>query len=58
MFVLASLFGLISGLGGLHFSLAVDVPASSAIIIVASAIIMLCILLRRRFVRYDRILEK
>jgi zinc transport system permease protein len=58
MFVLASLFGLISGLGGLHFSLVVDVPASSAIIIVASVIIIICILFKRRFVRYDRIMEK
>jgi zinc transport system permease protein len=56
MFVLSSLFGLISGLGGLHFSLAVDVPASSAIIIVASVIIVLCILFKRRFVRYGKIL--
>jgi manganese/iron transport system permease protein len=56
MFVLAALFGLISGLGGLHFSLAVDVPASSAIIIVASVIIMICILFKRRFIRYGKIL--
>ena len=53
MFVLASLFGLVAGLGGLHFSLAVDVPASSAIIIAASVIILFAILFKRRFVRYD-----
>jgi ABC-type Mn2+/Zn2+ transport system permease subunit len=54
MFVLSSLFGLISGLGGLHFSLAVDVPASSAIIIVASIIIILCLIYKKRFVRYGK----
>jgi ABC-type Mn2+/Zn2+ transport system permease subunit len=49
MFFLSSLFGLVSGLGGLFASLAVDIPASSAIILFASAIIAVCILSRRRF---------
>jgi zinc transport system permease protein len=54
MFLLSSLFGLISGLGGLFASLAVDIPASSAIILVASAIIALCILFQRRFIRHAK----
>jgi ABC-type Mn2+/Zn2+ transport system permease subunit len=52
MFLFSSLFGLISGLGGLFVSLAVDIPASSAIILMASAIIALSMLFRRRFIRY------
>jgi len=48
MFLLSSLFGLVSGLGGLLFSLVVDIPASSAIILCASAVIAVCILFRRR----------
>ncbi len=48
MFVLSSIFGLVSGLGGLSLSLAVDIPASSMIILVASAIIALCIYFKRR----------
>ena len=48
MFLLSSLFGLVSGLGGLVFSLVVDIPASSAIILFASAVIAGCILFRRR----------
>jgi len=55
MFVLSSLFGLISGLGGLYCSLVVDIPASSSIIIIASAIIMFCFIIKRRFSRYDKI---
>ncbi len=55
MFVLSSLFGLIAGLGGLYCSLVVDIPASSSIIIIASAIIMLCFIIKRRFLRYDKI---
>jgi len=55
LFVLSSLFGLISGLGGLHCSLAVDIPASSSIIIIASIIIMLCVIFKRRFIHYDKI---
>lgn len=52
MFLLSSLFGLLSGLGGLFVSLAVDVPASSSIILFASLIIALSILFRRRFARH------
>jgi ABC-type Mn2+/Zn2+ transport system permease subunit len=51
MFFLSSLFGLISGLGGLFVSLGVDIPASSAIILFASAIIAFCMLFQRRFIR-------
>jgi ABC-type Mn2+/Zn2+ transport system permease subunit len=54
MFFLSSLFGLISGLGGLFFSLAVDIPSSSAIILFASAIIVLSILFQRRFITHAR----
>jgi ABC-type Mn2+/Zn2+ transport system permease subunit len=50
MFILSSLFGFISGLGGLYLSLAIDIPASSMIILVASFIIGGCILLKRRFI--------
>jgi ABC-type Mn2+/Zn2+ transport system permease subunit len=49
MFLLSSLFGVISGVSGLAFSVAVDVPASSMIILAASAIIAVCIILGRRF---------
>ena len=49
MFLFSSLFGVISGLGGLFVSFAVDIPASSAIILFASAIIAVCILFQRRF---------
>jgi len=49
MFLLSSLFGLVSGVGGLFVSLAIDIPASSAIILFASLIIALCILFQRRF---------
>jgi zinc transport system permease protein len=54
MFLLSSIFGFISGLGGLFFSLAVDIPASSAIILFGSAIIALCILFQRRFITHVR----
>lgn len=56
MFLLSSLFGLIAGLGGLNFSLAVDIPASSAIIIIAAVLIILCVFLKRRLVRYGKAL--
>jgi iron/zinc/copper transport system permease protein len=49
MFLLSSLFGLISGVGGLFLSLAIDIPSSSAIILFASLIIAVCILFQRRF---------
>jgi ABC-type Mn2+/Zn2+ transport system permease subunit len=51
MFLLSSLFGLVSGLGGLFLSLAVDIPASSAIILFASLIIVLSILFRKGYAR-------
>ena len=54
MFLLSSLFGLISGVGGLFVSLGVDIPASSAIILFASAIIALCMLFQRRFISHVR----
>jgi len=49
MFLLSSLFGVVSGVSGLALSVAVDVPASSMIILAASAIIAVCIILGRRF---------
>jgi len=52
MFLLSSLFGIVSGMGGLFLSLAVDVPASSMIILAASAIIAVCIFFGRRFQRH------
>jgi ABC-type Mn2+/Zn2+ transport system permease subunit len=55
MFILSSLFGLISGFGGIHCSLAADIPVSSSIIITASVIIVICMLFKRRFIRYDKI---
>ncbi len=56
MLILSSLFGLIAGFGGLNFSLAVDIPASSAIIIMAAVIIIVCVLLRRRLARIGKAL--
>ncbi len=56
MFLLSSLFGLIAGLGGLNFSLAVDIPASSAIIIIAAVLIIICVFLKRRLARYGKAL--
>jgi zinc transport system permease protein len=54
MFLLSSFFGLISGMGGLGLSIAVDVPASSMIILAASAIIGACMFYGRRYHRYGR----
>ena len=48
VFLFSSLFGLISGLLGLYLSFLLDLPTSSAIILVASAIIGFCILVERR----------
>lgn len=42
LFVLSSAFGLLSGLAGLYFSFLFDIPASSAIILVASLLIACC----------------
>lgn len=50
MFLFSSLFGLVSGVGGLFVSLGVDIPASSAIILFASLIIAVCMLFRRRLI--------
>lgn len=52
MFLLSSLFGLISGVGGLLVSLAIDIPSSSAIILFASLIIAVCILFQRRIISH------
>jgi zinc transport system permease protein len=52
MFLFSSLFGLVSGVGGLFVSLGVDIPASSAIILLASAIIAVCMLFQRRFISH------
>jgi ABC-type Mn2+/Zn2+ transport system permease subunit len=48
MFFFSSLFGLISGVVGLYLSFLLDIPTSSAIIIVASLIIAVCFLIQRR----------
>jgi zinc transport system permease protein len=48
MFFFSSLFGLISGVVGLYLSFLIDIPTSSAIIIVASLIIAICFLIQRR----------
>lgn len=55
MFVLSSLFGLVSGMGGLYFSLSVDIPASSTIVLTGSLLIALCILYLRRFTTHGKI---
>ena len=47
-FFFSSLFGLLSGMGGLYFSFVFDIPTSSTIIIVASLIIAVCFLIQRR----------
>jgi zinc transport system permease protein len=49
MFFLSSAFGLVSGISGLYFSFVFDIPSSSAIILVGSAIIVFCFILSRRF---------
>lgn len=48
LFLFSSLFGVVSGMGGLYLSFLIDVPASSMIILCASFIIFVCVLLRRR----------
>jgi ABC-type Mn2+/Zn2+ transport system permease subunit len=48
MFLLSSAFGLVSGISGLYFSFVFDIPSSSTIILVGSAIIVVCLILRRR----------
>jgi zinc transport system permease protein len=49
MFLLSSAFGLVSGISGLYFSFVLDIPSSSTIILVGSGIIVVCLILRRRF---------
>jgi zinc transport system permease protein len=49
MFILSSAFGLLSGVSGLYFSFVLDIPSSSAIILVGSGIIVVCFILTRRF---------
>ena len=46
-FFFSSLFGLLSGMAGLHLSFVFDIPTSSTIILVASLIIAGCFLFRR-----------
>lgn len=48
VFLFSSLFGLMSGFIGLYLSFLLDLPTSSAIILVASAIIGFCFLIQRR----------
>jgi hypothetical protein len=48
IFFLSSLFGLVSGMIGLYLSFLLDIPTSSAVIIVASFIIAVCFLIQRR----------
>jgi iron/zinc/copper transport system permease protein len=54
-FFLSALFGLISGMIGLYVSFLLDIPTSSAIILVASLIIALCGLLKRNLFGYAKI---
>ena len=55
VFFFSSLFGLLSGMVGLYLSFLWDIPTSSAIILVASMIIAICIFLRRRLGQHARI---
>jgi ABC-type Mn2+/Zn2+ transport system permease subunit len=50
LFFFSSIFGLVSGLSGLYISFIIDIPTSSAIIIITSLIIGSCTILRRRFI--------
>lgn len=54
LFFLSSLFGLIAGFAGLYFSFVLDIPASSAIILVASSLIACCALLRGKVLRLGK----
>ena len=47
-FLFSSIFGLLSGMMGLYLSFHFDLPASSTIILVASLIIAVCMIFRRR----------
>ena len=53
-FFFSSLFGLLSGIAGLHLSFVFDIPTSSTIILVASLIIAGCFLFRRRLSSYAK----
>jgi len=57
VFSFSSLFGLISGVIGLYLSFLLDIPTSSTIIIVASLIIAICVLIRRRSSNHAKIKE-
>jgi len=48
IFFLSSVFGVVSGIIGLYLSFYFDIPASSMIILVASLIIAICMVFRRR----------
>jgi zinc transport system permease protein len=48
LFLFSSLFGVISGMSGLYIAFLLDIPTSSAIILVGSLIIAICILFGRR----------
>jgi zinc transport system permease protein len=54
-FFFSALLGLISGMIGLYLSFLLDIPTSSAIILVASLIIALCGLLKRNLSGYAKI---
>jgi len=54
MFLFSSLFGVVSGLSGLYLSFALDIPTSSCIILVGSAVILVCILTGRKFRTHAR----
>ena len=53
-FLLSSLFGLLSGMSGLYASFALDLPASSCIILVAACIRALCFIFGRRIARHAK----
>ncbi len=50
LFLFSSAFGLISGMSGLYLSFQWDIPTSSAIVLVGSLIIAVCMLVGRRLV--------
>ena len=54
IFVLSAVFGLVSGLSGLWFSFVLDIPTSSAIILVGSVIILVCGVMKRRYGTHER----
>jgi ABC-type Mn2+/Zn2+ transport system permease subunit len=54
-FFFSSLFGLLSGMAGLHLSFVFDIPTSSTIILVASLIIAGCFLFRRGASRHEKV---